>query len=86
VLSFAAQADDAELERKIAKVKVFRQSDPPDYCEEIGEVQANNVSVFTDRDRERMMRALAAKNGANGVQVTTLKGPVITAVIFKCKK
>lgn len=86
LLSFAAQANDAEIERKAAKVKVFRQSDPPDTCEEIGEISTANISVLTDRDREKMLRRLASQRGADGVQVTNLKGPTIDAVIFKCKK
>lgn len=84
-LSLFVYADDAEIDRKMRTVKVFRQSDPPDSCKEIGEVTAARIEVLPPSVREDVLRRTASQKGANGIVYRDIKSDPMVATIYKCK-
>ena len=50
-------------------VRIYRKSDPPTTCKELGKVYSGGLAALTDEGRENNLKRAARKAGGNAVSM-----------------
>ncbi len=84
-LVLSSCATPPPLTEKEKQVRIFRKSDPPATCKELGRVRALGIMFFYDETREDEVRRQTAKLGGNAVSVDPLDADNnLNGIAFRC--
>lgn len=82
-LSMVACASQPLTDQEKA-VRIYKKSDPPKECKEVGKVQASKLASITPEGQEEDLKREAAKIGANAVSLDQATNMLLKATAFKC--